>query len=374
MLLVMLCGTVYADAYTVDFNTAITTSSHDFKVASNWKHIVHRYNDGYFDYWMSYSYGATTGVNGSGALYAGEQRAGDNTDNEVTYDILVTPVVSGDVTIYVKKNSYGTPFIELWSLNETGTAKNVKLHEVKTFEANAWVAVTYQVVTPQRIGIRAQYLYLDNFSATNAVIEPEKSISITSAEPSATNGTIYWDQQANGKVKVSYTVTVTNNGEVDLTQGTPNYSISVFNRKTNEVYFTVPVPQDLAIGANSEPFEVAGEVEPTTWTNSYTYINMDLKENLQGSIILRAQSHYKAYEPKFIFRVAESTSTSSLNSTQAYGLISEATTRKFEIRNDGTAPLIIKSISLPEGFTSDNKPDIPEGGYTIANYLSRQEQ
>ena len=366
MLLVMLCGTVYADAYTADFNTAITTSSHDFKVASNWKHIVHRYNDGYFDYWMSYSYGATTGVNGSGALYAGEQRAGDNTDNEVTYDMLVTPVVSGDVTIYVKKNSNGTPFIEFWSLNETGTAKNVKLHEVKTFEANAWVAVTYQVATPQRIGIRAQYLYLDNFSATNAVIEPEKSISITSAEPSATNGTIYWDQQANGKVKVSYTVTVTNNGEVDLTQGTPNYSISVFNRKTNEVYFTVPVPQDLAIGANSEPFEVAGEVEPTTWTNSYTYINMDLKENLQGSIILRAQSHYKAYEPKFIFRVAESTSTSSLNSTQAYGLISEATTRKFEIRNDGTAPLIIKSISLPEGFTSDNKPEIPEGGYTIA--------
>ena len=148
MLLVMLCGTVYADAYTVDFNTAITTSSHDFKVASNWKHIVHRYNDGYFDYWMSYSYGATTGVNGSGALYAGEQRAGDNTDNEVTYDMLVTPVVSGDVTIYVKKNSNGTPFIEFWSLNETGTAKNVKLHEVKTFEANAWVAVTYQVATP----------------------------------------------------------------------------------------------------------------------------------------------------------------------------------------------------------------------------------
>ena len=59
--------------YTVDFNTAITTSNHDFKVASNWKHIVHRYNDGYSDYFMSYSYKESDGIDNSGALYAGEQ-------------------------------------------------------------------------------------------------------------------------------------------------------------------------------------------------------------------------------------------------------------------------------------------------------------
>ena len=362
----MLCGTVFADSYTVDFNKAIATGNHDFRVASNWKHIVHRFNDGYFDYWMSYSYGNDTGIDGTGALYAGQQQAGDNSAYETTYDLLVTPVVSGDITIYVKKNSYGTPFVEFWSLNEDGTAKNAKLYEAKTFQSDSWTAVTYNVETPQRIGIRAQYVYLDNFSAANAVIELEKSIAIVSAVPPATTGTIYWDQQANGKVKVGYMVTVTNNGEVDLTVGTPNYSISVFNRKTNEVYFTVPVPQDLAIGATSEPFEVFGEVEPTIWPNSYTYINMDLKENLQGSITQRAQSQYKAYEPKFIFRVAESTSSSSISSTQSYGLISEATTRNFEIRNDGSAPLIIKSITLPEGFTSDNKPEISNEGYSIA--------
>ena len=365
-LLVMLCGTVFADSYTVDFNKAIATGNHDFRVASNWKHIVHRFNDGYFDYWMSYSYGSNTGIDGTGALYAGQQQAGDNSDNETTYDLLVTPVVSGDITIYVKKNSYGTPFVEFWSLNEDGTAKNAKLYEAKTFQSDSWTAVTYNVETPQRIGIRAQYVYLDNFSAANAVIELEKSIAIVSAVPPATTGTIYWDQQPNGKVKVSYMVTVTNNGEVDLTVGTPNYSISVFNRKTNEVYFTVPVPQDLAIGATSEPFEVFGEVEPTIWPNSNSYIHMDLKENLQGSITQRAQSQYKAYEPKFIFRVAESTSSSSISSTQSYGLISEATTRNFEIRNDGSAPLIIKSITLPEGFTSDNKPEISNEGYSIA--------
>lgn len=345
-----------AAGYTVDFNTAIATSNHDFRVASNWKHIVHKFNDGYSDYYMSYSYGAETGVDGSGALYAGQQRAGDNWDYETAYDLLVTPVVSGDVTIYARKSSTGTPFVEFWSVNDEGTAKGEVLYTFNTFEDNEWVAVTYNVATAQRIGIRAQYVYLDNFTAENATIVPEKSIAIASAEPTATTGTIYWEQQANGKVLVKYNVTVTNNGEVDLTQGMDGYSVSVFNRKTNEVYFTVAVPQDLAIGATSDPFEVAGELETSTWANSYTYINMDLKENLQGSTVQRAQSQYTAYEPKFVFRKAETTSTSSITAAQSWGTISESTTVSFEIANTGTAPLTIKSITLPEGFTSDNAP------------------
>ena len=42
--------------YTVDFGTAITTSNHSFKVASNWGHIVGSYKDSYGDeYFMNYS-------------------------------------------------------------------------------------------------------------------------------------------------------------------------------------------------------------------------------------------------------------------------------------------------------------------------------
>ena len=54
--------------YTVDFNSAITTSSiHDFAVASNWGHIVGSYTDDYGDtYYMTYSYRADEGIDGSG--------------------------------------------------------------------------------------------------------------------------------------------------------------------------------------------------------------------------------------------------------------------------------------------------------------------
>lgn len=351
-------GNGITNAYVVNFNTAITTSNHDFKVASNWKHIVHRYTDSYgYDFWMSYTYGAETGIDNSGALYAGQQNAGDNESSQITHDMLVTPVVSGKITIYAKKSSYASgPFVQFWSLNNDATAKNEQLYEVTTLSSDEWTAVTYNVETPQRIGIRAQYVYLDNFSADNAQIEIEKSIAIASADPTATTGTIYWEQQANSKVLVKYTVTVTNNGEAALTQGTENFSVSVFNRKTGEVYFTVPVPQDLAIGETSNPFEVSGEVETTLWPNSSTYINMDLKENLQGSTVQRAQSNYTAYEPKFVFRESGSTSTSSIAAAESWGTIMAEKTKNFEIANTGTAPLTIKSVTLPDGFTSDNAP------------------
>lgn len=350
----------WADAvspYTVDFNTQIITSAHDFRVASNWKHIVHKYTDDYgFEFYMTYSYRENEGMDNSGCLLAYKQEAGDYDSSETTYDLLVTPVVSGTVTIYAKKSSYGSsPFVEFWSVNADATARGERLQRTD-LTGNDWTAVTYTLSTPQRIGIRAQYANLDNFSATSADIELERSIRIASAEPSATNGTIYWDQQPNGKVLVKYTVTVTNNGEANLTPGTEGYSISIINRKTKEVYGTTAIDQTLAIGATSEPFDVTAELDPSTWPNSYTYIHMDLRENLQGSEIQRAQSQYHAYEPVFVFRKAGANDKSSLSTEQAYGMITASTTQDYEIYNSGNAPLIVRSITLPQGFTSANAP------------------
>lgn len=79
----MLCGTVFADSYTADFNTAITTSDHAFQVASNWRHIVSTYTN-YWDEesYVSYSYSATAGVDGSGAL-----SCSTNQNSNKTYEI-----------------------------------------------------------------------------------------------------------------------------------------------------------------------------------------------------------------------------------------------------------------------------------------------
>ena len=379
-LLIAFCSSVFADGYTVDFNKKIDTGDHGFAVASNWGHIVGTGNyDNYGPYYMSYSYTADGGFGSTGALCASRQFAGDNWGGTECYDLLVSPVVSGEITLKVKASSSASSsnpsYVEIYKVETTGTTytygdliqRFTVTDGYTDIEGETdWKQISLTLSEEQRIGIRAQYAYLDDFTAANAVIVPEKSITIATAVPSETTGTIRWEQQANGKVLVKYVVTVTNNGEVDLTKGMENYSISIFNRKDNTVYATVPVPQDLAINATSDEFEVSAEVEPNIWPNTYSYINMDLKENLKGSVIKRAQSAYDAYEPKFVFRVAESPSTVSTTNAQNYGLISEETTKAFELCNLGVAPLTIKSITLPAGFTSSNMPTVPTEGLVIA--------
>lgn len=347
-------ATVTPVPYIVDFNTAITTSDHAFQVASNWRHIVGSYTD----YWNntsypSYSYSTTAGVDGGGAL-----SCITNQSSYSIYDLLVTPVVKGTVTIQAKKTaSYDTPLLEFYKIidNGDGTFTRGDKIDVDVSAVNATDYVTITIPVDEaggRIGIRSSYVWLDNFTAEEAIIAPEAKITIASAEPSATTGAIYWEQQPNGKVLVSYTVTVTNNGEVDLTQGMDGYSVSIINGSTGDVYSTVAVPQDLAVGETSDEFVVSAEVETSLWPNSYTFIQMNLKENLFGQVVERAQSTYTAYEPKLVFRKAGSSSTSSLDSAEAWGTITESKTENYEIFNYGTAPLTINSIQIPEGFST----------------------
>lgn len=355
-------------SYTVDFETEIDTSNHSFKVASNWKHIVDSYNDGYNDYYMNYSYKSSGGVNGSGCLYAPKQEAGDNWDKGEVKDVLVTPPVSGKISFDIKAYSTSGFFVEIYEIKADGTlgSRLVRKTTSDGLNTSEFKNVEY---TPKnsdltRYGLRLSYCYIDNFAAESAEIEPEKSISIESAQPidcdyngDGRTGTIYWYQQPDGQVLVKYSVTVTNNGEVALKQGMENYSVSIINEKTGAVVSTVAVPQNLAIGDTSEPFEVSALVAANTWPYSTsTSIKFGLVENLQGSKLTRTQSGYRAYEPKFLFREEGATTSSSLSAAQTFGMVTEVTSKNYTITNDGLAPLTIKSVTLPAGFTCADAP------------------
>lgn len=350
--------------YTIDFNSAISTSNHDFRVASNWKHIVDKFEGSYGDvYYMTYTYKSSDGVEGTGALYCGEQKAGDywSGEEQAVWDLLVTPVVNGKIYLKVKGYSNYGGYVELYKVNATGTAKDgsslKKIAQNTDFTNSDYSEIEVDLaelgLDGQRVGIRASKVYLDDFRADSAEIEPEKSIKIVTAEPSATSGVIYWDQQPDGKVSVKYTVTVQNNGEAYLTQGDPNYSISLVYGSNDEVLATVPVPYNLEVGDTSEPFDVEALVEnpKSIWTSTYKYIPINLMENLQGSKVTRANSNYKPWEAKFVFRKANSSQTSVYTDPVAMGMVTAATTMNYEIFNNGIAPLTIKSIRLPQGFT-----------------------
>jgi len=350
--------------YNVDFNTAIDTEDHAFKVASNWGHIVGFVSDYSDVYYMSYSYNNNKGVDGTGSLQAYKQEAGDSYySKETVYDLLVTPVISGTVSIKAKAvSSYASQaFVEFYTLNETATAKNTLIQKFTTTNGvgtDEYVPVSITLDTPQRIGIRIQYVNIDDFSATSAEIVPEKGLKLISADglSSSPTGSSYWFIGEDGKVTMEIkNIVVQNTGDCALNVGDTGFSVAICDKSNKTIYSnTVNVPQDLAIGASSDPFDAVFTVDPVAISWSFGKY-LSLIENINGTQLHMPYAYTVAYEPKFVFRNAGTTSTSNVSGTQSFGMhysdqVADVAPKAFEIYNDGGAPLVIKSISIDGGF------------------------
>lgn len=392
LLLFMLCAllgytNVLAETvspYTVDFNTNPGTSSHDFAVASSWGHIVPTSDyDGYGPYYMTYSYSAEEGIDGSGTLNAYKQYAGDNFGGEVVSDILVTPVVSGTIELYVKANNLANTsypsFVEFYTLNEAATAK---VEQISRFTADqytpssieGWSTVTINVSTPQRIGIRAQNVYLDNFSATSAEIVKSKKLTITGLTPAIGSTPYYVNQKADGSVDIELSVKLKNTGDVDLIAGeTENFTLSPVKKEYysstvtefNEITFDIPV--DIPVGEEKTITMTATIPNmPTGW------LYWKVKENISGTVSsLMVQSQVVEYASKFIFDKSGTSYYSSSSATRTpidFGKATEDVTLNYEIYNAGSAPLVINSFTLSAPFTSD----APTGEFTVEGGEKKQ--
>lgn len=341
--------------YIVDFDTEIETNAHDFKVAKGWSHIVDKYNDGYSDNFMSYSYKTTDGVGGSGCLQAGQQRAGDNWDYKDTYDLLVTPTVAGEISLQVKAMNIGTPWVEFYSITEDG--KQGELLQKFSGISSDFSKVSLTLDDAQKVGIRAQYCYLDNFSAEVADVDlNQASAAIVSISPNVTGSSVYWLQQADGSMTVSYLVTVKNTDGVTLNPGDKNYTLSLLYNNVN--YGNCNIPVSIAPEETSEPFVanfvLTKEQVAELWKYSWTSFKFTVRENVSGTSVTDSKySYYKPWAVEMVFRVAGTNTTSSYKETTAFGTIKTAQSKEFEFLSNGSAPLKVVSISVPDGFSTN---------------------
>ena len=207
--------------YKMDFNKSISTTAHDFKVGSGWGHIVGKYTspDDWEDYYVSYSYSSSDGRDGSGAIKVGSQNVGSYYDSGTVNDLLVTPAVTGKASIWVKKtSSYSSSTIKFYAVTlENGKYKMGDQIEVEIPKPSTdWVQINLPEQNNQYIGIRAENLYIDDFVADKADIVLQKSLLVSKV---SYNGKSKVDCDADGNFPISYEVSVTNNGDVDLTEG-----------------------------------------------------------------------------------------------------------------------------------------------------------
>ena len=262
-------------SYTADFNTAVDTSDPAFRAAPGWRHLVH--TGAYSSQIVTYTYVTDNGVDGSGCIQAGAQSYFDWwEDAEVPlYDLLITPAVGGTVTLQVMKaNSSDNCFVEFYKV--TKTDGNWVRGEQITYEEPGLLSIDYTEVEltgieeGTYIGIRANNVYIDDFTATTANIELERALTITQVIPAITEQNIDCDE--NNQFEIKATVKVKNTGEVDLTAGGEGYNLQIALMGPNDagayvverVLSTQAIETDLAMGAESDEIVLTALVDESS--------------------------------------------------------------------------------------------------------------
>ena len=352
--------------YKMDFNKPISTTAHDFKVGSGWGHLVNKYtvySDWYgsTDYYVNYEFSSSDGRDGSGTLKVGSQYIGDEDSYDMgnVNDLIVTPAITGKSSIYVKKSfSWSTSSsIKFYSVTlENGKYKMGDEIEVEVPTiSDDWVEVKLPEQNNQYIGIRAQNLLLDDFAADKADIQLQKSLLITKVDYKGKNEV---DCDAEGNFPISYEVSITNNGDIDLTEGTKGYSLSVKNYG-KELIFTQPLKGNLAVGA-STTVTVTGTVNYAKYPNRNRF---DVYEDLTNTYKPGSWIEPIPYKPVLTMRDSNDKIENG-NATYAWGMVKESTEKTFEIRNDGPAPLKLTSVVVPKGFTTSLTAPLTLEGHT----------
>ena len=350
--------------YKMDFNKTISTTAHDFKVASGWGHLVEKatfYDDYSYDTtdeYVNYSYTSTDGRNASGALKVGSQKLTGGYESKEVKDLIVTPAITGKSSIYVKNTlSYMTSTIEFYAVTfkdgKYVVGNKLEVEVPKTFAD--WTKIDIPEQNNQLIGIRAHYLYLDDFAADKADIQLQKSLLITKVDLKSKSES---DCDAEGNFPISYEVSITNNGDVDLTEGTKGYSLSVKNYG-KELIFTQPLKGNLAVGA-STTVTVTGTVNYAKYPNRNRY---DVYEDLTNTYKVGSWIEPMPYKPVLAMRDSDGKIENG-KATYAWGMVKESTDKTFEISNDGPAPLKLTSVVVPEGFTTSLAAPLTLEGHT----------
>ena len=368
---VLLFGSLFAKAdvvspYTMDFNTVIVTNSNatgaenrDFKVGTGWDHIYSYQEVGYnsTQKYVPYTYSSTQGNNSSGCLYAGTNTAYDSWAGEylLIEDYLVTPPLSGEVTIMVKrKASDGT--INFYNvLTENG---DLKIDTLITPTTMALTTYYYsKVVLPAqaegtRIAIQMNNVYIDDFTAESADITPKPGLKVSALDP-ADAAQVAAD--ADGKFTVSFGATLTNIGELDIDAG--SYSLYITKDEDGaEPLATISGDQAIAKGASTAtPVTVSATLNvadyPTATTDGVKFrVYESITGNYRASGAITVVPFAPA--PAVSYTVGNTTTNFVSGSTVYMGASREQLGMMLTFANKGGAPITISEVIMPEGFTT----------------------
>lgn len=274
-----------------------------------------------------------------------------------TNDYLVTPAVSGTVTFWMYgtyKRSNGS--LTVYECSDEGGKLSVG-KELATFSSRSeqWTQATIDLSASsgQRLAILMSRTAIDDFAATNdgngdtpPVFVEKKALTLTAFERTCDYALTANEQN---QFTASFALTVKNTGNVAL--GPDEVSVSVTNDEGNALATATAADSLAADSSVVIPIEFTMDAaEGGTYyfyarenlTN--TYLNNDAGTSIYRIVDVTAyRAQFALYEPGTYISVDD-------GELFDFGFSKTTVTRTFNLRNAGTAPLQVDSITTPEGY------------------------
>lgn len=292
-------------------------------------------------------------------------------------DLLITPPVSGTVSLWVRKadtapsltyyaivdgvipSSYAAPVLV------EGTVINM----VADLDVDDWTEIKLEDVPEGTvIGIRAHNLDLDEFSATSATVTYQAGLLATVTnqtvgnEGSATSYNCTLEANEDNEVTIKFNVSIQNTGDIDFPESEEGFKVELVNRAlNNKVCGTGKITEAIPCGQTvSKDFEMTFEPEkaPNVYSETYDVI---LTHEKTGSVTASLKNFIMIpYKPiaKLMFNEDNYKNQSSYNDVNIVDVINvgvgaAGTSRTLWLWNSGPKPMTVSALDFDGDFESD---------------------
>lgn len=330
---------------------------------AGWGHLANGVSSSYSDpTYPEYYFRAAEGVGGSGCLQVSSQRIEDPEDYvyRTVYDLLVTPKVSGKVTIKAKLSSSGSSNGVRFFKVTYSNGKWVRGEEITpavnpSLSTSEYKTIELDGLSDEYVGIRVSEAYVDDFTAESANIEDRRSMKIDDVKANMTSP---YNCDEDGSFKLSFTASVSNSGTVDLAPGSYGVSIVTIDGTDTTALATVNGEKTLKAG-DADILDVSATINYKDYPSSDGY-KFYVRENVTNTISSGTKvvlvPHHPTCDIVDISYPYDPIDSLDFDYTQTMAK------QRVRIKNNGGSTLKISSIDLPQGFTIDEIDSIKAGG------------
>lgn len=280
--------------------------------------------------------------------------------------VFIPVQMSGTVKFWAKSNldsrSKKSSSVKIYEANEDGTVTtNVLYSATPTKGSSVWVEHTLENIEGKYVAINLVYTDLDDFTygdgGSGSGEDPEtppvfvEKKALTALDFERTSDYEIMANEEN-KYSASFLVTVRNSGNVTLKK--EEISVSITDKNDN-VLGTTTHTDTLAVDST-----ISIPITITTDAGEGGYISLYAKENVTNTYVMAngnkkyANIHVTPYVAQFAISDPNGNKLWSEDNI-SFGVANKEVTQSVTIKNAGTAPLKVTSLTLPEGFNTPEK-------------------